>query len=46
VLAHPLMMMVWSWIALRSMWMTGVKRKLAWRGRIYDASGTRFGADR
>jgi chlorobactene glucosyltransferase len=46
LLAHPLMMLFWSWIALRSMWKTGVKRRLAWRGRVYDASGTRFGADR
>ncbi|HVS31792.1 MAG TPA: glycosyltransferase family 2 protein [Thermoanaerobaculia bacterium] len=44
--AHPLMVLMWAWIALRSMWKTGVRRQLAWRGRVYDASGTRFGADR
>lgn len=42
--AHPLMMAVWTWITLRSMWITGVRKKLAWRGRSYDAARTRFGA--
>ena len=40
--AHPLMILVWSWIWIRSAWMTGVRRRLAWRGRSYDAGGTRF----
>lgn len=44
--AHPLMVLVFTWISLRSMWLTGVKRQLTWRGRVYDASHTRFGADR
>ena len=42
--AHPLMMLVWTWITLRSMWITGVRKRLAWRGRSYDAGRTRFGA--
>jgi chlorobactene glucosyltransferase len=42
--AHPLMVLLWMWIAVRSMWITGVRRQLAWRGRSYDARGTRFGA--
>ncbi|HEU4523226.1 MAG TPA: glycosyltransferase, partial [Thermoanaerobaculia bacterium] len=42
--AHPFMILVWIWIAVRSMWVTGVRRRLAWRGRSYDAAGTRFGA--
>ena len=42
--AHPLMMIVWTWITLRSMWITGVRKRLAWRGRSYDARRTRFGA--
>lgn len=42
---HPLMIVVWSWIMLRSVWLTGIRRQLHWRGRTYDASGTRFGAD-
>jgi chlorobactene glucosyltransferase len=45
VLGHPLMIATWFWILLRSMWLTGVRRKLLWRGRTYDAGGTRFGAD-
>lgn len=45
VLAHPLMVTVWAWILLRSMWITGIRRQVHWRGRIYDAAGTRFGAD-
>lgn len=39
------MVLFWSYILLRSMWRTGIRRQLHWRGRTYDASGTRFGAD-
>jgi chlorobactene glucosyltransferase len=46
IFLHPLMMVVWEWIMLRSMWITGIRRQLPWRGRVYDARGTRFGADR
>jgi glycosyltransferase involved in cell wall biosynthesis len=42
---HPLMMLVWCWIMLRSLWLTGIRRELEWRGRRYDARRTRFGAD-
>jgi chlorobactene glucosyltransferase len=42
---HPLMIAVWSWIMLRSMWLTGIRRRIEWRGRRYDAEHTRFGAD-
>jgi chlorobactene glucosyltransferase len=41
---HPLMLAAWCWITLRSLWVTGVRRQLQWRGRTYDASRTR-GAD-
>ena len=41
--AHPLMVLLWMWIGMRSMWITGVRKRLAWRGRSYDAGGTRFG---
>ena len=44
LLGHPLMMVLWSYILVRSIWLTGVLRKLHWRGRTYDASRTRFGA--
>jgi chlorobactene glucosyltransferase len=43
--AHPLMIATWCVILLRSAWVTGVRRQLVWRGRRYDASRTRFGAD-
>ena len=43
---HPLGVTVWTWILLRSTWVTGVRRQLEWRGRTYDAQKTRFGADR
>lgn len=43
---HPVMNLAWTYIFLRSMWITGVRRKLTWRGRDYDPSRTRFGADR
>jgi len=46
IFLHPLMMLVWLWIMLRSMWITGVRRRVPWRGRVYDARQTRFGADR
>ncbi|HUR82341.1 MAG TPA: glycosyltransferase family 2 protein [Thermoanaerobaculia bacterium] len=42
--AHPLMIGVWCWIMIRSMWLTGVRRRLQWRGRTYDAGNTKFGA--
>ena len=45
ILGHPLMVLVWSYIFVRSTWITGVRRQLHWRGRRYDASRTRFGAD-
>ena len=43
---HPVMVAIWIWIFLRSMWLTGIRRKLLWRGRTYDARATRFGAER
>jgi chlorobactene glucosyltransferase len=39
------MALVWLWILVRSTWKTGIRRQLHWRGRTYDASRTRFGAD-
>jgi hypothetical protein len=32
------MVTIWGWIFLRSMWLTGVRGKLLWRGRTYDAA--------
>jgi glycosyltransferase involved in cell wall biosynthesis len=46
VFLHPVMLAVWSYITVRSMWYTGVRRRLQWRGRTYDAAESRFGADR
>lgn len=46
ILGHPLMAAVWLTIFVRSVWKTGFRRELEWRGRTYDASETRFGADR
>ena len=46
LLLHPLQMLLWTFIMLRSMWITGVRRRLTWRGRSYDAAQTRFGAER
>lgn len=46
LLLHPVMVAIWTWIFLRSMWLTGIRRKLLWRGRTYDARQTRFGAER
>ncbi|MEK6371527.1 MAG: glycosyltransferase family 2 protein [Acidobacteriota bacterium] len=46
IFLHPLMIAVWLWIMLRSMWITGIRRRLPWRGRVYDARETRFGEER
>ena len=46
ILLHPVMTAVWTWIFLRSMWLTGVRRQLHWRGRTYDATRTKFGHER
>jgi hypothetical protein len=46
IFLHPLMIAVWVWIMLRSTWITGIRRQLSWRGRVYDARATRFGAER
>lgn len=43
--SHPLMILLWSWIMIRSTWVTGIRNRLHWRGRTYDAEKTRFGAD-
>lgn len=42
---HPIATLVWSWIAFRSAWYTGVKKELRWRGRTYRSTGNRFGTD-
>jgi len=43
---HPVMVLGWACIFLRSMWITGVRKEVRWRGRIYDAERMRFGAER
>ena len=43
---HPVMIVGWAYIFLRSMWISGVRKEVRWRGRIYDAEHTRFGAER
>jgi glycosyltransferase involved in cell wall biosynthesis len=43
--AHPLMIVIWFAILLRSVWLTGIRRRLHWRGRTYDAGRTKFGAE-
>ena len=43
VFGHVPMLLIWFWILLRSVWLTGVRRQLLWRGRTYDADKTRFG---
>lgn len=35
---HPVLVAVWTWIFLRSMWVTGVRNELRWRGRVYPRS--------
>ena len=40
VFLHPFTMAMWAYILLRSMWITGVRGRLEWRGRTYDATKT------
>lgn len=46
VFLHPAMVSMWAYIFLRSVWITGVRNEVRWRGRVYDAGRTRFGAER
>ncbi|HEX7681068.1 MAG TPA: hypothetical protein VF713_23225, partial [Thermoanaerobaculia bacterium] len=46
LLLHPVMVGIWTWIFVRSLWITGIRGKLLWRGRTYDARRTSFGAER
>jgi chlorobactene glucosyltransferase len=46
ILLHPVMTVIWAWIFIRSMWLTGIRRQLHWRGRTYDATKTKFGHER
>lgn len=46
VVGHPFMTLLWIWILARSVWMTGIRRQLHWRGRVYEKNWTRFGAKR
>jgi chlorobactene glucosyltransferase len=43
IFGHPLMIGIWCWIVIRSVWFTGIRRQLHWRGRTYDAGNTKFG---
>ena len=46
IFLHPLMVSFWFYIFLRSIWFTGVRRQVRWRGRVYDREPTPFGSDR
>jgi chlorobactene glucosyltransferase len=46
IFGHPVMILFWTWIFIRSAWMTGIRRQVQWRGRTYDKSWSRFGAKR
>jgi chlorobactene glucosyltransferase len=46
ILLHPVMIAIWAWIFIRSAWLTGFRRQLHWRGRLYDARKTKFGHER
>jgi chlorobactene glucosyltransferase len=37
---HPVTMFFWAYIVLRSIWFTGIRGQLEWRGRTYDATKT------
>ena len=40
IFLHPVTMILWAYIMLRSMWVTGIRGRLEWRGRTYDAAKT------
>ena len=42
--AHPLLVAFWIVVFLRSMWVTGIRGRVEWRGRSYDAAKTKFGS--
>lgn len=44
VLLHPLQSILWIFIMARSAWVTGVRGRISWRGRTYEAKLTRFGS--
>jgi glycosyltransferase involved in cell wall biosynthesis len=46
LLGHPVMIAFWTWIFIRSTWLTGVRKQVQWRGRTYERTWTRFGARR
>jgi chlorobactene glucosyltransferase len=37
---HPVMMLLWMWIFVRSMWITGIRNQVHWRGRKYERHTT------
>jgi chlorobactene glucosyltransferase len=43
---HPFMAAMWCWIFIRSMWKTGIRKELHWRGRRYAKGFSRFGSPR
>ena len=38
VFLHPLMVLFWAYIQVRSVWITGVLKQVHWRGRVYQPS--------
>lgn len=43
VLLHPLMIVFWLFVVIRSMWVIGVRNEVCWRGRTYGASEAQLG---
>ena len=41
-LTNPVMAVVWTGLVLRSLYRRFVRRRLVWRGRVFDARGARF----
>jgi chlorobactene glucosyltransferase len=36
IFLHPLMILLWAYIFLRSVWFTGIRSRVQWRGRVYE----------
>lgn len=44
LLLHPLMIIFWCFVVVRSMWMLGVRNEVCWRDRRYEASEIQIGS--
>lgn len=39
LLGQPISTLFWCYVVMRSLWITGIRGRVVWRGRAYDATG-------